>query len=182
MNSIIQTILNLVTSLFDAPEVKQQKKPKFNAKGQPKRVADIDHIKKWEQLRLKAYLPTPHDRWTIGWGHTGTAEKGMVITEKQAEKLLRSDLKWVEKVIHEFVDVSLTQKQFDALAGLVFNIGQGNFVNSTVLRRLNASDMRGAADAMMMWTKQRQNGKLVELRGLVRRRKEEKELFLNGTA
>ena len=36
----------------------------------PTKVSNIDLIKKWEGLRLNAYLPTPRDRWTIGYGHT----------------------------------------------------------------------------------------------------------------
>lgn len=180
MGNIIQTVLDLIASVIGGHS--KPKAPEFNSKGQPKKVRDLDHIKKWEQLRLKAYMPTPHDKWTIGWGHTATAHRGMVITEEEAEKLLREDLAWVRKTIRDLVDVPLSQKQYDALAGLIFNIGRPNFANSTVLRHLNASDYEGAADAMMMWTKQRQNGVLVELRGLVRRRKEEKEMFLNGTA
>jgi lysozyme len=151
------------------------------ALGNPTRVADLDHIKKWEQLRLKAYLPTPHDVWTIGWGHTATAYEGMVITEKEAEKLLRKDLAWVRKTIADLVEVPLSQKQYDALAGLIFNIGRPNFSTSTVLRRLNAYDYEGAADAFLMWNKQRQNGHLVVLRGLKRRREEERAMFLEGT-
>lgn len=151
-----------------------------NGKGQPVRVKNIGHIKQWEGLRLKAYMPTPHDRWTIGYGHTRTAKYGMVITEAKAEKLLRDDLAWVRKTISDLVDVPLTQNQYDALAGLIFNIGRTNFANSSVLRRLNASDIQGAADAFLMWDKQRQNGRLVVLKGLVRRRRQEREMFLHG--
>lgn len=176
MGKIIQTVLNLIASA-----IAENTKPKFNSKGQPKKVHDLDHIKKWESLRLKAYKPTPHDVWTIGWGHTANAKRHMVITKSKAERLLREDLTWVRKAIRELVDVPLSQKQYDALAGLIFNIGRTNFKTSTVLRRLNSSDYVGAADAMMMWTKQRQKGVLVELRGLVRRREQEKEMFLNGT-
>lgn len=147
----------------------------------PTRVKDIDHIKKWEQLRLKAYLPTQHDVWTIGWGHTATAKKGMVITEAEAEALLRKDLAWVEDTIADLVKVPLTQKQYDALAGLIFNIGRGNFQKSTVLKRLNAYDYAGAADAFLMWNKQRQGGKMVVLKGLVRRREDERAMFIEGT-
>jgi GH24 family phage-related lysozyme (muramidase) len=179
MKQIIQVILNLFAEYQSTP--KAPKAPKVTKKGHPKKIADIAHIKQWEGLRLKAYMPTAHDVWTIGYGHTRTAKAGMVITEGEAERLLRSDLKWVEDALHELVDVPLSQKQFDALAGLVFNIGAGAFARSTVLKRLNAYDYVGAAEAMMMWVKQRQNGRMVTLKGLVRRRSEEKRLFLEGT-
>jgi len=145
------------------------------------RVKNIDMIKKHEALRLKAYLPTPHDVWTIGWGHTQTARVGMVITERHAEKLLRGDLRWVREVLDRDVKVPLTQPQYDALASFIFNLGGSNFRASTLLRKLNAYDYVGAANEFPKWNKQRQGGKMVVLRGLTKRRAEERELFLEGT-
>jgi len=155
--------------------------PRRNAKHQPVRVERIDEIKKWEALRLRAYLPTPFDVWTIGYGHTSTAYEGMVITEAEAERLLRKDLAWVRAAIAKHVDVPLSQEQYDALASFIFNLGEANFRSSTLLRKLNASDYVGAANEFPKWNKQRQGGKLVELRGLTRRRAHERELFLEGT-
>lgn len=143
------------------------------------RTQNIDKIKDHEKLRLTAYLPTKNDVWTIGWGHTKTAKQGMVITEAQAEQLLRQDLDWVEATIKRLVKVPLKQNQFDALASLIFNIGGGAFTKSTVLRKLNAGDYKGAADAFLMWDKQRdrQTGQMTKLRGLTIRRNEERALF-----
>lgn len=148
----------------------------------PIAVKNIDLIKKHEGLRLKAYMPTKNDVWTIGYGHTHTAKRGMKITAEEAERLLRVDIKWVEEAIAKYVKVPLTQNQYDALASLIFNIGAGAFARSTVLRKLNASDIEGAADAFLMWNKQRnrKTGKLEPLRGLTRRRNEERALFLKG--
>jgi lysozyme len=143
------------------------------------RIKNIDVIKEHEGLELKAYLPTKDDVWTIGWGHTKTARQGMVITEAQAEQLLRSDLAWVEDVIDRLIKVPLTQNQHDAVGSLIFNIGEGNFSGSTVLRRLNVGNYKGAADAFLMWNKQRddQTGKMNVLRGLTKRRQQERDLF-----
>lgn len=143
------------------------------------RTKNVDAIKDHEKLRLTAYLPTKNDVWTIGWGHTKTAKQGMVITEAQAEQLLRQDLDWVEDTIKRLVKVPLEQNQFDALASLIFNIGGANFTKSTVLRKLNAGDYKGAADAFLMWDKQkdRVTGNMIKLRGLTIRRNEERALF-----
>jgi lysozyme len=143
------------------------------------RIKNIDAIKKHEALRLTAYLPTKNDVWTIGWGHTKTARQGMVITVSQAEALLRDDLAWVEDTIDALVKVTITQNQRDALGSLIFNIGRTNFSKSTVLRKLNAGDYRGAADAFLMWNKQRNRatGKMNVLRGLTKRREEERAMF-----
>lgn len=133
-------------------------------------------IKKWEALRLEAYLPTPEDRWTIGWGHTKGVHKGMTITRAEAEQFFDNDVKWAEDAVNKHVTVGLTQHQFDALVSLTFNIGATAFKKSTCLKRLNAGDYEGAAEALTWWNKQ--NGKT--LRGLVRRRAEEKEYFLSS--
>lgn len=144
------------------------------------RIKNIELIKRHEGLRLQAYLPTKDDKWTIGYGHTKTAHKGMVITEERAEELLRQDLAWVEDVIARLVKVKVTQNQYDALASLIFNIGEGNFTKSSVLRELNEGNYQGAADAFRMWNKQRSKttGRLNVLKGLTKRREEERALFL----
>ena len=132
-------------------------------------------IKKWEQLRLEAYLPTPHDVWTIGWGHTKDVRKGMTISIEEAQAFFEADIKWAEDAVNQSVKVGLTQNQFDALVSLVFNIGETQWLRSTCLRRLNAGNYEGAAEALTWFNKQ--NKKV--LRGLVRRRAEEMEIFLS---
>ena len=143
--------------------------------------AGLDLIKMFEGLRLEAYVDAV-GVWTIGYGHTQTARAGMVITEQQAEQLLRDDLGDAEDAVNNLVKVPLNDNEFSALASLVFNIGSGNFQRSTVLRRLNQEDRVGAADAIEWWNKGRVNGVLTTLPGLVRRRAAEKALFLTPTA
>ncbi len=146
----------------------------------PTGLKNTDIIKYYEQLRLTAYMPTPNDRWTIGWGNTKHARPGMTITEAQAEEWFKEDLAWVESTIRSTVTVPLTQNQYDALGSLIFNIGTGNFAKSTLLKKLNAKDYSGAADQFSVWNKQRnqKTGQLEVLRGLTTRRAKERELFL----
>lgn len=115
---------------------------------------------------------------TVGVGHTGLVDGmpvsvGMVITKEKSTELLRSDLKWVKKSIADNVKAPISQNQYDALCSLIFNIGASAFVGSTVLRKLNAKDYSGAADAFLMWKKA---GKDLDI--LLPRRKRERELFL----
>lgn len=133
-------------------------------------------IKKWEKLKLVAYLPTPDDVWTIGWGHTLGVEKGDKITKDQAQEFFIQDKQWAEDAVNQNVKVPLTQEQFDALVSLVFNIGANSFSRSTLLKKLNRKDYQGAADQFNVWVKQK--GKT--LTGLVRRRAEERSYFLSG--
>lgn len=149
---------------------------KFFRKGEKyMKVHNIDIIKKHEGLRLEAYLPTPNDVWTIGYGHTHTTKQGMKITAGQAESLLRKDIAWVEKAVNTLVVVPLTQNQFDALSSFVFNVGEGAFSSSTLLRLLNSGDYEGAANQFLRWNKQK--GRV--LNGLTKRREEERKLFLS---
>ena len=139
------------------------------------KIKNISLIKKHEGLRLEAYLPTPNDVWTIGYGHTHTTKQGQKITEAQAETLLRKDIKWAEEAVNESVVVPLSQNQFDALVSFVFNVGAGAFGSSTLLRLLNSKDYEGAANQFLRWNKQ----KGVALKGLTKRREEERKLFLS---
>lgn len=139
------------------------------------RVKNISVIKEHEGLRLEAYLPTPNDVWTIGYGHTHTTKKGMKITQEQADELLRKDISWAEDAVNKHVKVALTQNQFDALVSFTFNVGASAFAASTLLRLLNTGDYTGAANQLLRWNKQ----KGVVLKGLTKRREEERKLFLS---
>ena len=112
--------------------------------------------------------------WTIGYGQTGSyygkrVRRGMTTTKALAHAWLRDhSIKTYEMAVAKAVKVPLNQNQFDALVSFTYNVGVGALKQSTALRKLNAGDYAGAADALTMWTKF--NGKV--LAGLVRRRKE----------
>jgi lysozyme len=110
-----------------------------------------------EGFKTKAYKDTK-GIWTIGVGHTAAAgppfpAPGMTITRAQVEEILSRDLVAFEDCVESAVRVPLTQGQFDALVSLAFNIEAAVSQNSTVIRRLNAGNYRGAADAILMWNK-----------------------------
>lgn len=137
----------------------------------------IEKIKGYEGLSLTAY-PDPGTGgrpWTIGHGHTLGVQKGDVITRDQAEKFLHEDLAPVYLTIETNVKVPLTQGQFDALCSFIFNVGSGNFVKSTLLKKLNAGDYKGAAEEFMRWNKAA--GRI--LAGLDARRASERLMFLS---
>lgn len=134
-------------------------------------------IKRFEGLRLEAYQDVA-GIWTIGYGHTRTAREGMVITEAQAEALLRDDLKDAEASVSRFVRMPLNENEFSALVSLRFNIGRAAFADSTVVERLNDGLRARAADAFIMWNRATVGGVKVIVQGLVRRREAERDLFL----
>lgn len=138
----------------------------------------IDLIKSFEGCYLKAYK-CPAGVWTIGWGTTEPIDgvkphEGMVITQKQADELLIKNLKGYENAVNEYVIYSINQNQFDALVSFAYNCGNGALKTSTLLKKLNAGDVHGAANEFLRWNKA--NGKV--LNGLTRRREAERKLFL----
>ncbi|TCS38506.1 lysozyme [Paucimonas lemoignei] len=120
---------------------------------------------------------------TIGWGHVIKSKTDRLMTctinEAEADQLLRQDNLDSENAIKRLVKVELKQCEFDALCSLVLNIGATNFANSTLLRKLNASDRRGAADEFPRWNKYRDPkcGCLRVAKGLELRREDERALF-----
>ncbi len=145
-----------------------------------------EHITSSEDLRLKVYddgLGNP----TIGYGHKlkkGEHEKFKDgITKEQALGLYHKDTSWAQDDIRKHVMVPLTQNQFDALTSLVFNTGGGDtFLKSRMLQKLNKGDYDGAAEEILGFvygTVKNPDGskRKVKLDGLVKRRREEYELF-----
>lgn len=104
-----------------------------------------------EGKRNDAYLDT-RGIVTIGVGHTGPeVQLGLTWTDEQVMSALGDDLKWAEAAINLGVHVPLEQYQFDALASFIFNVGQGAFQASTLLRLLNDGDHEGAAEQFDRW-------------------------------
>ena len=122
----------------------------------------------------------PANKPTIGYGSLklkdGTpVEDNMTITMEDAEELLAHELKEYEGYIHDLVKVQLNQKQFDALVSWVFNLGQTNLKNSTLLKVLNSTHVDWADIPYQIQRWNKVNGEVNE--GLVKRRKSEALLF-----
>lgn len=152
---------------------------------QPIGYSAVQLVKRFEGLKLKAYL-CPAGVWTIGYGHTSAAggvkvHRGMMINEAQAEQYLTEDLERVARNVDRLVKVPLTVTQRGVLASFVFNVGEGNFKKSTLLRLLNKGQYDAVPSQLARWNKARVKGKLTPLRGLTRRRAAEAELWLSAS-
>lgn len=132
----------------------------------------IELIKKYEGCRLTAYKPVITEKYyTIGYGHYGAdVYKDMRITHSQAEAYLKSDLQKFEKAVND-LGFTLTQNQFDSLVSFTYNCGAGN-----LKKLVKGRNLREIADALLLYDKS--NGK--PLKGLTKRRNEERTLFLKG--
>jgi lysozyme len=112
--------------------------------------------------------------WTIGIGHTGPeVVEGLVWTDAQIKAAFLADTQWAQDAVNQKVTIPITQDENNALVDLLFNIGEGNFESSTLLKDLNAGQFEEAAAQFDRWDYA--GGK--ELAGLLRRRQAETSLF-----
>lgn len=132
-------------------------------------------IKEFEGLRLKAYQ-CPGGVWTIGYGHTAGVKPGMLISKAQAEEYLKADLIAFERYLNG-LGLALNQNQFDALVSFIYNVGTGNFSNSTLLRKVRANPQDNSImDEFLRWVYSK--GRV--LPGLQRRRLAEMKLYFSN--
>jgi lysozyme len=143
----------------------------------------IELVKKFEGLHkvkddgmVHAYR-CPAGKWTCGFGATKGVRSGVKWTKEYSEMRLIEDLEEHGKIVKKYVNVPLTQSQYDALTSFVFNLGGGAFRSSTLLTRLNSGKYDECPEQIMRWNKARVDGKLTPLRGLTRRRTAEAAIF-----
>lgn len=130
----------------------------------------INKIKKYENLKLKAYKCSA-GKPTIGYGHTKEVYMGQTITKQKAEEFFREDLKGPERYVNEVnknKKYNLNQNQFDSLVSFTYNAGPKKLKTLTQ-NRTKAQLPNG----MKLYNKV---GKKV-IKGLVNRRQDEINLF-----
>lgn len=134
---------------------------------------------------FEGFSPAPYrcpaGVWTIGFGSTRDAQGHPVcattphIDVEAARSLVERDLQAALMVVQGSLSEPLEAPQEAALVDFVYNLGSGNFKSSTLLRKLNAGDLEGAAAEFDKWD--RANGQV--LAGLLRRREAERKLFVS---
>ena len=140
----------------------------------------LELIKSFEGCRLVAYddlqpnktithISQVKGTLTIGYGHTAGVTVGQVISQAQAENMLKSDMTKYEKYVTDNVKITLNENQFSALVSFCYNCGVGNL--RTLVRNRTAEQI---AEAIPLYNKA--GGQV--LKGLVRRREAERQLFL----
>ena len=133
----------------------------------------LDLIKSFEGCRLSAYK-CPAGVWTIGYGHTQGVYEGMVITQAQADNMLREDVKYYANAVNQYQSrFNFNQEEFDSLTSFTYNCGVGSL--QAVMSCCNTK--KEIAEECKLYNK----GGGVVLPGLVRRREEEYKLFMSGS-
>lgn len=129
---------------------------------------------------FEGFSPVPYpdaQGQSIGFGHfIKPGETFTEITETEGLDLLKQDAATADAAVARLVTVPLNQNQHDSLTSLIYNIGEGNFTSSTLLKKLNAGDYAGAAAQFPAWNKSQHQ----VIPALVARRADEQTLFMTA--
>jgi lysozyme len=141
--------------------------------------AGRDLIKRWESLRLTAYL-CQANKPTIGWGHTSGVRMGDRITEHEAEQFFTADLAIAEDDIERNVTAPITANQHAALVSWALNVGGAEVATSTLVRLLNQDRYDEVPGQLLRWIKVTDpvTKRKTDSNGLRNRRKAEIALWL----
>ena len=157
--------------------------------------AAIEMIKHHEGVRTRPYK-CPALLWTIAVGHvidpTHAAVKyeerrnlpipagwDRTLTMAEVDAILAQDLSRFERGVLRLCPAAAgRQGVFDSLVSFAFNVGLGNLQRSSLRMKTNRGDFDEAADEFLKWTKA--GGRV--LPGLVKRRNDERALYLSGVA
>lgn len=171
-NTYTNPFLSSVTrTATDKPDNTQPEKTSNN-KAYKTGSQGIKLIKNFESCGLRACKAVSTEKqYTVGWGHYGVPQ-GTVWTQQQADNQLIKDLEKCEQYVNQ-LGRNWTQNQFDALVSFTYNCGPRN-LQALVKNRNNEQ----IAQAMLGYNKSGGN----VLRGLTRRRQDERNLFLGYTS
>lgn len=131
-----------------------------------------------EGFQPKAYVPVAGDVPTIGFGTTDNVKMGDTITVERALVKLLQDANKFERAVKRCAPVPMHNYEFAAFVSLAYNIGEGAFCRSTLVKKLNAQDYDGACREILKWD--RFKGK--PLAGLTKRRQAEYQQCIGASA
>ena len=157
--------------------------------------AALKMIKHHEGVRTKPYR-CPALLWTVGVGHVIDPNHikvpfderrnlpipdgwNRVLAMDEVDAILAQDLNRFERGVVRLCPAALNhQGIFDSLVSFAFNVGLGNLQRSSLRMKTNRGEFEDAAEEFMKWTKAA--GRV--LPGLVKRRQDERALYLSGVA
>jgi lysozyme len=138
-------------------------------------------ITEFEGFSAKPYL-CPAKIPTIGFGNTYYSDGKRVtmldkeITRVQAFEMFKSIADKFADKVNKLVTSPLNQNQFNALVSLAYNIGTGNFVSSTLLKKVNINHNDKSIELeFKKWNKVNKK----EVAGLTKRRLYESKVYFS---
>lgn len=127
----------------------------------------------WEGLETKAYLD-PIGIPTVCYGETRGVALGDHYSAEECREMLALRLAEFDRALGRCLHRDLPEGMRIALLSWAYNVGQGAACRSTLVRKANAGDLRGACHELPRWN--RAGGRV--LRGLTNRRMSEREMCL----
>lgn len=109
-------------------------------------------------------------------GITTNVDMGRIYTDAECYYLLDKEVSKVARAVDRLFTYPMADKTKASVISLTYNIGEGALAKSTLRRKMNAGDVRGACEEMRRWVYA--GGR--KLRGLVNRREAERKLCLEG--
>jgi len=136
----------------------------------------INFIKSFEKFVDHIYLCEAKVK-TIGYGHAVRPREIFKepISKEYGEEILRKDLITAMYGVKRYINIPLTQGQYDALVSFSFNLGNGSLQRSSLRMKINRGEYLEAANEFLKWIYA--GGK--KSKGLLKRRIKEREIFLN---
>lgn len=132
-------------------------------------------ISLWEGRELQAYRDIV-GVWTICDGETKGVKPGDVATPAECNSMLARNLRTYEAGLDKCLTAPVPGPAKVAFLSWTYNVGVGAACGSTLVRKANAGDLRGACNELPKWN--RAGGRVVN--GLTRRRLAEQAMCLEA--
>lgn len=138
----------------------------------------IPFLETHEGVELKPYIDIAGVP-TVCAGITGTdVDMKKTYTRTECQNLLNKHIAIHKSAVDKAIMVKVPDSFRAAMISFSYNVGVTGYRSSTVLKRTNRGNLKGACEALLMWNKATVKGKKVVVKGLVNRRNAERELCL----
>ena len=127
----------------------------------------------WEGMKTTAYQDVI-GVYTVCYGETKGVKRGDKYTEDQCIDQLALSLPAYRANMLQYVKVHLAPYEEAAYLSFSYNVGVGNFANSSLLRKLNSGQHQAACEELKKWVYA--GGKYFQ--GLANRREEEYQMCI----
>ncbi len=138
-------------------------------------VIAVTCVSGFEGLRQAAYND-PVGIPTICFGETQGVKIGQTRSAEECKDMLAASLEKANASVNVCTKVPLPDTRRAALVSFTYNVGGSAYCTSTLVKKLNAGDTVGACNELLRWTK----AKGIELPGLVKRRRQERVMCMEG--
>ena len=129
----------------------------------------------WEGYENTAYQDVV-GVWTICSGETQNVHKGMYLSDRECEEMTSERVEEFARGVDDLVHVDVSPRYHAAITSWAYNVGLNAMAQSTLLRKLNAKNYKGACKELLRWN--RAGGRVIQ--GLVNRRQYEFEMCMEG--